>query len=144
MNLKEKINSDIKQSMIDKNNHKRDLLKFLKSEIQKIEKDENKLLNDNDIIKIINKTIKNLKLMNRESERKEIEILEKYLPKPLSKNELITLCKDALKSYPDKVNNYKLGKTGLIGLFMGEVMKKSDGLADPKETNIILKEILDN
>ena len=57
--------------------------------------------------------------------------------------ELKQLCEKAIDTYPDKVNNYKLGKVGLMGLFMGEVMKLSKGLADPKETNTMLKEMLE-
>ena len=41
--------------------------------------------------------------------------------------------------YPDKVVEYKAGKKGLIGLFMGEVMKLSKGQADPKITNKLLQ-----
>ena len=37
---------------------------------------------------------------------------------------------------------YKGGKTGLAGLFMGEVMKLSGGKADPKATNKLLTEYL--
>lgn len=39
--------------------------------------------------------------------------------------------KDALGKYPEKVSEYHQGKKGLIGLFMGEVMKISGGRADP-------------
>lgn len=54
--------------------------------------------------------------------------------------ELEELCANVLDVYPDKVNNYKLGKTALIGLFTGEVMKECKGEADPKEVlNIILR-----
>lgn len=42
------------------------------------------------------------------------------------------LIADALAKYPDKVSEYKAGKKGLLGLFMGEVMKNSGGQADPK------------
>jgi len=47
--------------------------------------------------------------------------------------------KNALLKYPDKVTEYKAGKEGLIGLFMGEVMKQSKGKADPKLTNKLLR-----
>jgi aspartyl-tRNA(Asn)/glutamyl-tRNA(Gln) amidotransferase subunit B len=53
------------------------------------------------------------------------------------------LAKQAIGKYPEKVAEYKSGKTGLIGLFMGEVMKLSKGKADPKIANQIVKEILD-
>ncbi len=50
----------------------------------------------------------------------------------------------ALAKYPNKVEAYKAGNKGLIGLFMGEVMKLSERKADPKAASAILKEILDN
>jgi aspartyl-tRNA(Asn)/glutamyl-tRNA(Gln) amidotransferase subunit B len=43
-----------------------------------------------------------------------------------------------------KVSAYKSGKKGLMGLFMGEVMKKSNGKADPKVTSSVLNELLEN
>jgi len=42
----------------------------------------------------------------------------------------------------DKVNEYKKGKKGLLGMFVGEVMKKSKGSADPKKLNQLLLEKL--
>ena len=50
---------------------------------------------------------------------------------------------EAITKYPDKVVEYKSGKTGMIGLFVGETMKMSRGTADPKELNRIVKEKLD-
>ncbi|GAA0528711.1 Asp-tRNA(Asn)/Glu-tRNA(Gln) amidotransferase subunit GatB [Chitinophaga japonensis] len=47
-----------------------------------------------------------------------------------------------LARYPAKVAEYKAGKKGLIGLFVGEVMKMSQGKADPKLTNQLLAERL--
>lgn len=43
-----------------------------------------------------------------------------------------------------KVAEYKAGKKGLMGMFMGEVMKKSKGKADPKVATRILTELLEN
>jgi len=48
----------------------------------------------------------------------------------------------AIEKYPDKVIEYKKGKKGLIGLFMGEVMKLSKGMADPKKANQIVQKML--
>jgi aspartyl-tRNA(Asn)/glutamyl-tRNA(Gln) amidotransferase subunit B len=47
-----------------------------------------------------------------------------------------------LALFPDKVAEYKSGKTGLLGMFMGQIMKKSGGKADPKKTNQLLAEAL--
>jgi len=49
-----------------------------------------------------------------------------------------------LASMPDKVAEYKKGKKGLIGLFMGEVKKISKGKADPKVTTQLLTEKLNS
>lgn len=43
-----------------------------------------------------------------------------------------------------KVEEYKSGKKGLIGMFMGQVMRKSKGKADPKVANKILTKLLEN
>lgn len=45
------------------------------------------------------------------------------------------IIQDVLAKYPDKVVEYQSGKTGLLGLFVGEVMKASKGKADPKTVN---------
>ena len=47
-------------------------------------------------------------------------------------NEYIKL---AINKYPEKVIEYQNGKKGLIGLFMGEIMKISKGKVDPKKAN---------
>jgi aspartyl-tRNA(Asn)/glutamyl-tRNA(Gln) amidotransferase subunit B len=47
-----------------------------------------------------------------------------------------------LAKMPDKVTEYKKGKKGLIGLFVGEVKKASKGKADPKIATQLLEEKL--
>lgn len=54
------------------------------------------------------------------------------------------LIEEVLHSMPDKVTEYKKGKKGLLGLFVGEVMKKSGGKADPKLLNRLVTEKLSN
>jgi aspartyl-tRNA(Asn)/glutamyl-tRNA(Gln) amidotransferase subunit B len=49
---------------------------------------------------------------------------------------------EVINKMPDKVVEYKKGKKGLIGLFMGEVKKLSKGKADPKITTQLLEEKL--
>ncbi|MDX5320228.1 MAG: Asp-tRNA(Asn)/Glu-tRNA(Gln) amidotransferase subunit GatB, partial [Bacteroidota bacterium] len=50
---------------------------------------------------------------------------------------------EVLAQMPDKVAEYKNGKKGLLGLFMGQVMKRSQGKADPKEASRILEQKLE-
>lgn len=55
---------------------------------------------------------------------------------------LQALVNEVIAENPEKVKEYKNGKKGLIGMFVGEVMKKSKGSADPKITNQLLMEAL--
>lgn len=54
------------------------------------------------------------------------------------------LVDEVLAQFPDKVEQYKAGKKGLLGMFMGQIMKKSGGKADPKKTNQLLAKALNN
>jgi aspartyl-tRNA(Asn)/glutamyl-tRNA(Gln) amidotransferase subunit B len=49
---------------------------------------------------------------------------------------------EVLSSHPDKVEAYKKGKKGLIGVFVGEVKRLSKGQADPQKTTQLLEKIL--
>lgn len=51
---------------------------------------------------------------------------------------------EVLASMPDKVKEFKSGKKGLIGLFAGEVKKRSKGKADMTLVNKLLSEKLQN
>jgi aspartyl-tRNA(Asn)/glutamyl-tRNA(Gln) amidotransferase subunit B len=58
-------------------------------------------------------------------------------------NFLEELADQVLSAHPDKVKTYRSGKKGLLGFFMGEMMKKSKGKADPKVANKLLREKLE-
>lgn len=53
------------------------------------------------------------------------------------------LVADVLKEMPEKVLEYQKGKKGLIGLFMGEIKKRSEGKADPQKCMELLRKALD-
>ncbi|HVV05049.1 MAG TPA: hypothetical protein VHC96_12550, partial [Puia sp.] len=59
-------------------------------------------------------------------------------------SEIAAWVEQALAKMPDKVTEYRKGKKGLIGLFVGEVKKLSKGKADPRLTNQLLLEKLEN
>ncbi|MBC7425119.1 MAG: Asp-tRNA(Asn)/Glu-tRNA(Gln) amidotransferase subunit GatB [Bacteroidia bacterium] len=46
-----------------------------------------------------------------------------------------SIVEEALSKFPDKIEEYRSGKKGLLGLFVGEAMKLSKGKADPKKVN---------
>ncbi|HTD94443.1 MAG TPA: Asp-tRNA(Asn)/Glu-tRNA(Gln) amidotransferase subunit GatB [Chitinophagaceae bacterium] len=56
--------------------------------------------------------------------------------------ELEPIIDEVLVKFADKVKEYRKGKKGVLSLFVGEVMKRSKGKADPKVTNEILLEKL--
>ncbi len=53
-------------------------------------------------------------------------------------NQILEWVEQAMDKMPDKVLEYKKGKKGLLGLFIGEVKKISKGKADPQLTNQLL------
>jgi aspartyl-tRNA(Asn)/glutamyl-tRNA(Gln) amidotransferase subunit B len=55
-----------------------------------------------------------------------------------------TVCAEVVAENPEQVASYRGGKVTLIGWFVGQVMKKSRGKADPQLTKEILEEILSN
>lgn len=57
---------------------------------------------------------------------------------------LKAFAEEAIAKYPDKADAYRAGNKGLLGLFMGEVMKISQRKADPKAASAILRELLEN
>jgi len=52
---------------------------------------------------------------------------------------LETLADEILAAFPDKVADYRKGKKGLIGFFMGEMMRRSKGQAEPKAATALLE-----
>lgn len=97
MTLKEKINKDYIEAFKAKNTVAKNLLSVIKGEIQTIEKNtgvEN--LSDEDVTKILNKTVKSLKeTLTSLSEtakisatQTELKIVESYLPTQLSVEEI--------------------------------------------------------
>ncbi|MGC8965793.1 MAG: Asp-tRNA(Asn)/Glu-tRNA(Gln) amidotransferase subunit GatB [Caldimicrobium sp.] len=70
-------------------------------------------------------------------------IEEKGLIQESSEDLLRRLCEEVLKENPGEVERYKSGKKGLLGFFVGQVMKKTQGKANPKIVNKILIELLE-
>lgn len=68
---------------------------------------------------------------------KELDLIQ-----DANQDEINDWVQKVLSAMPDKVEEYKKGKKGLIGLFVGEVKKISKGKADPQKTTAILNEYL--
>ncbi len=58
--------------------------------------------------------------------------------------ELEKIIDEAIASNPKELEQYRGGKTKLLGFFVGQVMKQSGGRADPKLTNQLLQQKLNS
>lgn len=146
MSLKEQISNDIKTAMKEKNVPLRDALRLLSSAMKQIEVDERKELSDEDIIKIIQKQVKqrnDAMAQYREAGREDLyeqesseaAIFETYLPKQLSEEELET----AIKSIIAEVGAETMKD---IGRVMGAASKTLGAQADGKRINECAKKLL--
>jgi uncharacterized protein YqeY len=130
--IKEQINKDYMTAFKSKNTVAKNLLSVVKGEIQTIEKNtgvEN--MSDEDVLKILTKTSKSLKEMvasGNEQAKEELDIIESYLPKQMSKDEVITKVTELVNS----------GVTQI-----GAIMKEFASLpADKKMVSETIKEIV--
>ena len=85
-----------------------------------------------------------LKEMLKNSGRSVIDIVNEFnLIQTSDEDYIKNLISNILNDFPEKVNQYKKGKVGLLGSFIGEVMKRSEMKANPKVVDKIIRDILD-
>ena len=144
--LQEQLKTDMKEAMKAKDVFKRDVLRFLLSALKQIEVDERRDLSDEDVQKVLKKLLKQrndgaeqFKNANRndlvEKELKEAALLETYLPKQMSDDELEKIIQDIIiKTCAKDMQD--------IGKVMGMAIKESAGKADGKRINTIVKTLL--
>ena len=70
-------------------------------------------------------------------------VREKNLIQVTDQGAIETVIEEVLKENPEQVKRYRKGKTKLLGFFVGQVMKKTKGKANPQMVNTILKDKLD-
>jgi len=58
-------------------------------------------------------------------------------------DELNAIVAETVNNNPDLAEKYRLGKTQVLGFFVGDIMKKTSGRANPQLLNKLLKEYLD-
>ncbi|MDD3055659.1 MAG: GatB/YqeY domain-containing protein [Aliarcobacter sp.] len=146
MSLKEQLKEDLKTAMRDKDVVKRDSIRSINTMIKQIEVDERKNLNDEDIIKLIQKGIKQreesisqYKAASRndlvEQEQAQVDVFMLYLPMQVSDIELEAGMKEIIT---------QVAATSMkdIGKVMGMATKKFAGVADGKRINEMVKKLL--
>lgn len=147
MALKEKLMEDLKSSMKSKDTIRKNTITMIRAAIKQKEVDERIELDDQGVIEIISKQLKEKKSVIEdfkkgqrqdlvEQTEKEMEILLEYLPKQLSEDDIREIVMETVK----EVNASSMKDMGLV---MKSVMPKVKGKADGNTVNKIVKEILE-
>ena len=143
MTLLETLNNDLKEAMKSKDSFTLGVIRMAKGAIQLEAINQKRELTDEEIVMILSKQIKLRKdsiiefsKAGREDlveqNEKEIEILQKYMPAPLTKEELDNILDEVFaKMKPTSIKD--------LGLVMREVSPLVKGRADMKELNELIK-----
>ena len=118
MSLKEKINADYMSAFKSKNVVAKNLLSVVKGEIQTIEKNIGvDSLSDDEVVKILNKTVKSLKETQSKSPSsqtaEELFIIESYLPKQMTEYEIISKIEELISAGASSTGEIMRGFAGL-------------------------------
>ena len=144
--LKEKLLEDLKNSMKEKNVVRKNVVQMIRAAILQKEKDNQIELNDEEIMQIIAKEAKTRKDALPDYEKswredlikevkEEIAIIEEYLPKQLTKEEILPIIQEIIN---------KTGASSIkdMGKVMGEAKKQLGVSADGKTISECVKELL--
>lgn len=146
MSLKTQINDDLKKAMMEKDAARRDAIRIIQAAIKQVEVDSRKELDDvavQDVLQVEAKkrreAITNFEQAGRtesaESERFELTLIETYLPKQLTREEIEAEVKAAI-AQTGVTSSKEMGK------LMGVLMPKVKGRADGKLVNEIVRALL--
>jgi len=148
MSLEIKINQDIKQAMLAKQEAKLRGLRAIKSALllAKTEKGASEDVSEETEIKVLQKLVKQRKesadiyqAQNRpdlyQIEKEEMEVIEAYLPQQMSREEIETYLKDLIG---------RVGASSVkdMGKVMGAANKELAGKADGKTISEVVKQLL--
>lgn len=135
--LKDKLQEDMKQALVAHEEQKLSVIRMLKSAIQYFEIQKGGAgynANDEDILDVISKEVKkrreSIDLYEKggrpelaEKEKQELEILQSYLPKQMSEEEVSKLVTEAITQTGAK-SMQEMGK--VMGILMPKVKGKAD------------------
>jgi len=146
MSLKERLKEDMKAALKAKDKEKLSVIRMLQALIKNAEIDKRGELTDEEIVSLLMKYAKqrreSIELYEKggrqdlvEKERMELQIVESYLPKQMSEEEIRELVKKVIE---------EVGATSPkdMGKVMQAVMPKVKGRADGSVVNKIVRELL--
>lgn len=148
--IENKIQEDFIIAMKNKDENTKLALQGLKTKITEAEKEKgNTKLDDNEIIKLVTKMIKQreesiiqYKSANRgdlvAKEEMEITALSKYMPEKFTDDEIAAKCNEIIETF----KGLNLNQNALIGKTIGDFNKKYPGMADVNKIRIVVETLL--
>ena len=148
MSIKERLEEDIRNAMRSRDQERLDALRFLKSQIQLIEKNALKELDEPGVVEVVAKQAKD----RRESiqmfgdggrddlvvkERAALAVMLEYLPEQFSIEELEDMARQAIAD----VGATRASDRGKV---MGKIMPQVRGKADGSEVNAVVSRLLES
>jgi len=151
--LEKKIQSDLVSAMKEKNSMRLSVLRMVKAELQRVKADQGRdhELTDEEVVSVVQRLVKQRREAADQyasggaeeraaAELKEITVLEEYLPRQLSSDELMKI----IVEVAEEVRPFGPAD---MGKMMGRVMPKVKGLAEGnkvrKEVSRFLKDLED-
>ena len=146
MSLKEQLSQDLKQAMKDKDTVRKNVVQLIRSGVLQIEKDNKVTLDDEGVLDVIAKQLKQRRDSLPDYEKSgredlicelktEMDILMGYLPRQLTREEIEEIVKAA-------VSETGASTVKDMGKIMACVMPKTKGRADGKVINEIARAYL--
>ena len=146
MAIKDKLKDDLKAAMLEKDTVRKNVVQLIKAGVLQVEKDKKITLDDEGVLDVIAKQLKQRRDSLPDYEKsgrddliaqlkREMELLMEYLPQQLTRDELVEIVKDAIaETGASEIKD--------MGKIMAAVMPKTKGRADGKEINAIARELL--
>ena len=147
MTLKERLASDFKDALKNKDEIGKNTISLARAAIKQYEVDKREELDYEGVIQILSKQVKmrkdalgDFEKAGRtdllDSYKAEIEVLSKYLPEQLSVDEIKKIVEETAADMGITEGKQNMGK------MMGAVMPKVKGVADGKDVRKVIEEFL--
>jgi hypothetical protein len=146
MSLIARLEGELKQAMVAREQERRDALRLILSSLRSAEKELQRPLHDDEELQVLQRERKRrleaaeaFRNAGREqqalSEERELAVLEEFMPAPLSEEELEEIIDDAIA---------EVGATSMrdLGRVMADVMPQVSGRADGSEVSQLVREKL--
>ncbi|MDX6480569.1 MAG: uncharacterized protein QOG85_1079 [Gaiellaceae bacterium] len=146
MSLIEEIDDEIKDAMKARDADRRDALRLIADALQKSEKELQRPLSEDEELQVLQRERKKRleaaeayraggRDEQAEAEERELEILEEFMPEPLSEDEIEEIVDDVIA---------EVGATSMadLGRVMADVMPQIAGRADGSQVSQIVREKL--